>query len=159
MRLCCHYERITLKATDVTCIHIKNGNVMAYTARAFKDVVGRDCSRGAGFVHRTLGLLGSGRSARERCGARPRGRRGAAGAGGRAKAAAGGRRATYLLIRPRRKSPCIYFEWSGAGPTRSGGRGQTPVPVWRQKDSPAPRAPRRGHAQPCRAFAPAPYLI
>lgn len=35
----------------------------------------------------------------------------AAGAGGRAKA---GRQATYLLIRLRRKSPCIYFELAGA---------------------------------------------
>ncbi|CAH0695303.1 unnamed protein product [Spodoptera exigua] len=49
------------------------------------------------------------------------GDRHAAGAGGRAKA---GRQATYLLIRPRRKSPCIYFELACAGVgTGGGGRG------------------------------------
>lgn len=70
-------------------------------------------------------------------------------ASGHAKA---GRRATYLLIQSKRKSPCIYFEWAvgRAGVARAGaGRGQTPLPVWRQKDSPAPRpAPGRRRLSP-----------
>lgn len=32
-----------------------------------------------------------------------------------------GRQATYLFICPRRKSPCIYFEWAGAGERRRSG--------------------------------------
>lgn len=56
-----------------------------------------------------------------------------------------GKQATYLFICPRRKSPCIYFERGGAGGAARGGS-QTPLPVWRQKDSPAPRAPRAARA-------------
>lgn len=67
-------------------------------------------------------------------------------AGGRANVANGARKAVYLFIRPRRKSPCIYFEWAAR---RGAGHGQTLMPVWRQKDSPAPRASRaRGHPPP-----------
>ncbi|KAJ0182441.1 hypothetical protein K1T71_001810 [Dendrolimus kikuchii] len=81
--------------------------------------------------------------------------RGAAGAGGRAKPRQGKGRRTgiHLLIRPRRKSPCIYFELG----ERGAGWGvradaDAAMPVWRQKDSPAPPATpytiARGHRAP-----------
>lgn len=46
--------------------------------------------------------------------------------------------------------------WPVRARARAAGRGQTPMPVWRQKDSPAPRAPPRRAARGHRA--PVPFL-
>lgn len=82
----------------------------------------------------------------------------AAEAGGHAKA---GRQATYLLIRPRRKSPCIYFEWADAG-TGGGARADTDAGLAPKGFPSAPRASPRGHVHPrlrCRVPLPASTIL
>lgn len=95
--------------------------------------------------HRVFGV--------ERCGVRWDRDRHAAGAGGRAKA---GRQATYLLIRPRRKSPCIYFELAGAGTGEGGGaRADADAGLAPEGFPSAPRPaspPRRSRSPRTRAF-------